>query len=363
MKTEGVSVIICCHNGARRLPETIAHIARQAVPSGFPWELLLVDNGSTDLTAEVTLASWRDHGAPTTLRIVREPLLGLSYARATGFRHAQYEYMLLCDDDNWLAENYVRTAWHIMERERSIGALGGLGTLCFETEPAVAELSYVFAAGPQASRSGKADDNKVYGAGCVVRHTAYQKLLRSGFRSLLTDRRGLELSSGGDHELCLALAVLGYDIWYDERLRFTHFITSERLTWDYFVRYAHESSRRFNVISSYKMVVSDAPLSRRPLVAVLRNFLVCLKIFVEVNLRRLSEPRYKAKALYFKHLVFRYKLTVYLSKFRELVNTHRAILEFRRNCRPPQHILKPAPKPYTPLFRLSFFSKPSRQLP
>ncbi|MEX2234091.1 MAG: glycosyltransferase [Cyclobacteriaceae bacterium] len=365
MKLQGVSIIICCHNGSNRLPETIRHIARQRVPAWVPWELLIVDNGSTDDSAAVARTEWQKHRVDTYMRIVKEPVLGLSYARARGFREARYEYMIMCDDDNWLEEDYVSHVYEILSEKPNIGALGGFGKLVYEIDPPAVELSYIFAAGEQAPRSGKVMENKVYGAGCVIRHCAYQKLLGSGFKSLLTDRRGTELSSGGDYELCFALAIMGYDIWYDDRLRFTHFVTRERLTWEYYLRYAYESSKCFNVLTSYKMVAANAEITRTPWLVVFRNFLVCSKIFFSINLKRLVASQQCLKqSLYFRHLLFKYKLMAYFVKFHEIVKTHELILKFQNSCRPPQHVLKPMEtKVYAPWLRLSFFSKPSRQLP
>lgn len=365
MKTQGVSIIICCHNGANRLPETIRHITRQRVPPWIPWELLIVDNGCTDDSALVATLEWQKHRVNASMRIVSEPVLGLSHARARGFQEARFEFMILCDDDNWLDENYVTNVFNILSENPNIGAVGGFGKLVYEIQPPSDELSYIFAAGPQASRTGKVAENKVYGAGCAVRYAAYQKLLGSGFKSLLIDRKGMELSSGGDYELCLALAILGYEIWYDESLRFIHYITRERLRWEYFVRYAEESSRCFNVISSYKLIASNHEVSRFPWITVLRNFLVCTKLFVEVNLKRLLAANESVrKSLYFRHLVFGHKLMTYFVRFHEMVETHRSILKFQNSCRPPQHVLKPIErKEYVPSFRLSLFSKPSRPLP
>ena len=364
MKPQGVSIIICCHNGANRLPETIRHIARQRVPAYIPWELLIIDNGSTDDSALVARIEWQKQRVDTYLRVVKEPTLGLSYARARGFREARYEYTIMCDDDNWLDEHYVATVFQILGENLNIGALGGFGKIVYEVEPPAPELSYIFAAGPQAHRSGKVMDNKVYGAGCAIRQSAYQKLLNSGFKTLLVDRRGTELSSGGDYELCLALAIMGYDIWYDERLRFTHYITAERLTWEYFLRYAYESSKCFNVITSYKWVASNAELNRTPWLLLFRNFLVCAKLFVSINLKRWTATQETVrKSLYFRHLLFKYKMTAYFVNFYEMVNIHRSIVKFQNSCRPPQHVLKPIrPEEYVPSLKLSFFSKPSRPL-
>lgn len=342
MKPKGVSIIICCHNGATRLAETIRHIARQRVPWHISWELLIIDNGCTDDSVAVARAEWQKHRVNTYMRVVKEKALGLSYARARGFREARYEYMVLCDDDNWLQEDYVNQVYNILSENPNIGALGGLGTLLFEVEPPTPELSYIFAAGPQAPRSGKVLQNKVYGAGCAIRSTAYEAILSRGFRSLLTDRKGVELASGGDYELCLALAIVGYDIWYDDRLRFTHFITSERLTWDYYLRYAVESSKCFNVIESYKMIASQSPIHHMPRLSVLKDFVVCVRTFVATNWKRLTSSKVTLKrALYFRHLIFKNLLIAYAVKFNKMVQTHRMILRFQESCRGSQETLKP----------------------
>lgn len=342
MKPQGVSIIICCHNGASRLSETIRHIAQQRVPSHIPWELLIIDNGSTDDSAVVARAEWQKHRVNTYMRIVKERTLGLSYARARGFREARYEYMLLCDDDNWLEENYVSQVYKILSGNANIGALGGLGTLCFEVEPPTPELSYIFAAGPQAPRSGKVMGNKVYGAGCVIRSSAYERIVARGFRSLLTDRKGAELASGGDYELCLALAIVGYDVWYDDRLRFTHFITRERLTWDYYLRYAVESSKCFNVLQSYGMIASQSAVHHLPRLSVLKEFAVCARTFLSTNWKRMISSKVTLRrALYFRHLIFKNLVIAYAVKFNTMVSTHRMILQFQESCRVSENVLRP----------------------
>ena len=341
MKPAGVSIIICCHNGASRLSETIRRIARQRVPAHIRWELLIIDNGCTDDSADIARAEWQKHRVNAYMRIVKEKTLGLSCARARGFREARYEYIVLCDDDNWLEENYVSHVYNILSTNPNIGAVGGLGTLQFEVEPATPELSYIFAAGPQAPRSGKVLANKVYGAGCAIRSSGYQKIVANGFKSLLTDRRGVELASGGDYELCLALAIVGYDIWYDDQLRFTHFITRERLTWEYYMRYAVESSKCFNVIESYKMVASLSPIHHLPHLSVFKDFVVCVRTFASTNWKRFTASKVPLKrALYFRHLVFKNVMIAYAVKFNEMVNTHRMILQFQESCRGSQQILR-----------------------
>ncbi|WP_276481837.1 glycosyltransferase [Paraflavitalea pollutisoli] len=252
----GVTVLICTYNGADRLRVTLQHLAAQVLPDFLSCEVILVDNASTDHSAAFAQRVWSTFNSGLTFKVFDEPRPGLTHARERGFREAAYEYIILCDDDNWLSEHYVRHAYSIMEANPRIGILGGLGVFAFEsTPPSWFGAFNLYAGGAQAAQSGAVADHLVYGAGAVLRRSAYEKLLNHGFEPLLTDRLGYQLSSGGDHELCYALALAGYQVWYDDRLLFHHFITSGRLTQTYCQTYIKESSRCFAVLEPYKILL------------------------------------------------------------------------------------------------------------
>ena len=335
MNERGVSIIICCHNGALRLSETVRHIALQIVPEDIRWEFLLVDNGSTDNSVAVAEAVWTAYYPSGRFRVVTEPILGLSHARAKGFNEARYEFMLLCDDDNWLAPDYVKTAFDIMSERNAVGALGGLGTLYFETDPPPwIPNNTIFAAVGQQDQPGKVRNNRIYGAGCVIRKSAYLELKRAGFKSFLHDRTGSSLTSGGDYELCYALAILGYDIWYDDRLRFVHFITRERLTWNYFMKYARESCTCFDVLTSYKMVAAGLTAHEFPAVVIARDFFYCLRKFAQIGIAMIFTQRSSRsrRTLYFRYTIFRNKIVTYVRKYRQICRQHREIMSLKKNC-------------------------------
>lgn len=96
----------------------------------------------------------------------------------------------------------------------------------------------------------------MYGAGCVVRKSAYNKLSEARYKQMFSDRKGSSLSTGGDYELCYTIALLGYDIWYDKRLKFKHFIQKERLTWDYCAQFYKEGANSFEVLIPYRIRVN-----------------------------------------------------------------------------------------------------------
>lgn len=263
---KGVSIIVCCYNSANRLPETLLHLARQQVSKALQWEVVLVNNNSTDTTPQVAKKLWSDYGEPVQMVIIDELQSGLSYARRKGIMIANYDILLWCDDDNWLCENYVQTAFDIMEQNSEIGALGGWCEGAFEIEkPSWFDLyAKYFAVSKQGNKSGDITHNKgcLYGAGMVLRKTHHIELERLGFRQLLDDRIGSSLSSGGDTEYCFALRLLGYKMWYDERLYFKHFMTEGRLSLNYVSRIRKAMTYSNFMLWSYLDLLSKKPKSR-----------------------------------------------------------------------------------------------------
>jgi glycosyltransferase involved in cell wall biosynthesis len=89
------TVIICTRDQRESLLETLDSLEAQAC--GFGWEVLIVDNGCTDGTAEAIEA--RAEKFPAPLRRVCEARQGLSFARNLGAREARGGILLYNDDD------------------------------------------------------------------------------------------------------------------------------------------------------------------------------------------------------------------------------------------------------------------------
>ncbi len=250
--TPGVSVIVCCYNSAKRLPETLRHLAQQQVPSDIPWEVIVVNNASTDDTVAVAKKEWQQYHLDIPFSIVDQPKPGLSYARDKGFETAQYEYCLFCDDDNWLNKDYVRIAFETMESDAMIGVLGGQGEAVLETQihPWFESVKSVYAVGAPAKFAGEV--NRVYGAGMTIRKSQYTSLIKSSFSTLLSDREGESLSSGGDTELCFALRLRGKKIWFNPELKFYHFIPTSRLEKEYVYDLNYQIGKCNAILNCYK---------------------------------------------------------------------------------------------------------------
>src|SRR5688500_1328738 len=99
----GISVIVCTYNGAALLPETIRHIAQLHVRPDIDWEFIIIDNASTDDSAQVALSEWSKYRSSVRFSLLTQPRQGLTYARELALEKSKYEFVLFCDDDNWLA--------------------------------------------------------------------------------------------------------------------------------------------------------------------------------------------------------------------------------------------------------------------
>jgi glycosyltransferase involved in cell wall biosynthesis len=223
------------------------------------WEVILVDNCSNDGTADVVKTLWNSN---IPLNIIQEPEQGLQYARVAGISQAKYEYLSFIDDDNRIAANWVQKVAELFTADDGAAMFGGKSDAVFETDPPAwfAGIQGSFAVGSQAIREGDITDTRGYlwGAGLSFRKSVYESIVRQGFRSLLTDRSGAGLNSGGDKELCLAFGLAGYRIWYSEELQFGHYIPSRRLTWDYAVRLFKGLGEPEFIFEIYRMVKNGA---------------------------------------------------------------------------------------------------------
>jgi glycosyltransferase involved in cell wall biosynthesis len=202
-------------------------------------ELILVDNGSKDETVELAEQLWKNSGSSVFFKILKEPDPGLSAARKKGIREAGGEFILFCDDDNHLRYDYVDQAVQIMEEDHLIGALCGYNEPLFNgeiPEPVKNNLT-AYACGHEGMDSCYLDKSIApWGAGLVLRADFMKRLFELDFRSLLSDRTGKELGSGGDTEYCYLLRLAGYKWKYDIRLSLLHNIPEDRLNLNYLTR-------------------------------------------------------------------------------------------------------------------------------
>ncbi|WP_376791947.1 dolichyl-phosphate beta-glucosyltransferase [Thermoflexus sp.] len=91
-----LSIIIPAHNEERRLPQTLGQIDRFLQGWRQPAEVIVVENGSTDRTADIVEAFARDH---PYVRLIQTPRRGKGLAVRLGMLAARGRYRYICDAD------------------------------------------------------------------------------------------------------------------------------------------------------------------------------------------------------------------------------------------------------------------------
>jgi glycosyltransferase involved in cell wall biosynthesis len=322
---KGVTIILCTYNGEKRLPKTLEYIASQSFKTPIDWELIIVDNASTDNTATVAAAEWGKYDTKNVpFSILKETRPGKIYALAQAFDKAQFDYSIICDDDNWLKEDYSEIVYNILEGDTKIGAVGGKG-IAVADAPGLPEwfskYEDGYATGEQGIQSGDVTARKyLWGAGLGTRTELYRKMYDK-FPSLLTGRLGKELTAGEDGEYCKRLILAGYKLYYDSRLIFQHFMPASRLTLQYreklFEGFA-ESEKVFEMYSLANKLKDEA--KRNPI-----NF---LRLLVMAPLRVMFANSKKKREHAKNVLILLSPATIYpeapMSKIKQFYQRHSA---------------------------------------
>jgi glycosyltransferase involved in cell wall biosynthesis len=236
---KGISVIICCYNSVSRIGKTLEYLSNQIL-NGFDCEIVLVDNNCTDSTVGLALETWSSLGSKYPLNIVKQFEPGLSMARKMGIQSSQYDILLFCDDDNWLHPDYISLSYTYLLGNESVGILGGHPEFRTSIDVPTWFVPYqeCFATGVQGDKIGNIlpERSYLFGAGMVVRKKILHLFDEIGIESILSDRNGDIVSSGGDIEFCVWVRKLGYELHYLENLKLVHQIDRKRIDWNYMIR-------------------------------------------------------------------------------------------------------------------------------
>ena len=116
-----VSLIVATRNRRESLRCCLASLER--LRPRLPWELIVVDNGSSDGTAG-TLREFLAHSS-IPARVVSEPRAGVARARNAGIAIARGEILAFTDDDCYPREDLLDELARIFEEDETVGVVGG----------------------------------------------------------------------------------------------------------------------------------------------------------------------------------------------------------------------------------------------
>jgi glycosyltransferase involved in cell wall biosynthesis len=237
-----VSVVICTYNRAEMLVDAILSVGKQQIGGRFDWEIIVIDDGSTDNTGESAEETRRHISCP--LRYIRTENSGIASARNRGLAEARGGWIAFFDDDQLAEPDWLLRLMEVAEQNgaRCIG-----GTI-------LADLP--------AEEKGRYGPVRLSMLGAHTLGTAPAPLKGRDVpstgnlliaRDLLEACGGFDVarSSGEDTDLMLRLRQKGETLWAAPAAVVHHRTRHHRLQPDYFRWVAYRWGSQFAAIDAH----------------------------------------------------------------------------------------------------------------
>ncbi|MBV9181813.1 MAG: glycosyltransferase family 2 protein, partial [Acidobacteria bacterium] len=226
-----ISVVICTYNRCESLLVTLESLKQMSVPSHLGWELIIVDNNSSDPTRE-TIRSLLTSGVSLPVKYVLEPISGLSQARNRGIQESSGAIIAFLDDDVAVSEQWLQEVSRAF-REHQAECIGGR-VLLEENHPRPEWWDKTFDAavgefdrGPEVIIDHTEETPIGIGANIFFKRTAFERC--GGFRTDM-GRNAQRLTTGEETDMVQRLRHQGREVMYYPRALVYHRVPAERFS-------------------------------------------------------------------------------------------------------------------------------------
>lgn len=286
-----ISVVICTYNRAALLKEALQTTCAQTIAADC-FEILVVDNGSADATAQVVADFCR---RAANVRYLVEPQVGLATARNRGWQAAQGTYIAYLDDDCQVPPTWLEQAQSVIEAQAPGAMIGPFYAIHRAPPPPwwraefdqFHSLVYATAAGDLPAKVS------IGGVSLFIRQEILQQT--GGFDQTL-GMKGRQLGYEEDSDLGRRIRhVTGKPIYYDPSLWVYHLVRTEKLSLGFLISDQFARSRFY-----YRAVPQAHPPSGWPK-ALLRGGKVIIKflyLLAQALLRNRQQTPYIEQYLY-----------------------------------------------------------------
>jgi GT2 family glycosyltransferase len=121
--TTDLTVVISTRDRRNLLRPALDALCHQRVPDGLRYDVVVVDNGSTDDTRAAVQAA--SATVPGLIRYIYEPRIGVSYGRNAGVATTDAPIVAFTDDDNMVGPDWVATIKRLLDAHPEVDAVGG----------------------------------------------------------------------------------------------------------------------------------------------------------------------------------------------------------------------------------------------
>jgi glycosyltransferase involved in cell wall biosynthesis len=244
-----IDVCICTHSPDEKILEKVLRAVVAQTLSRKRFQVLIIDNANpSPLSLNQFPYSLLSLGN-VRCQVVREPRLGIAYARIRALKMSKAEAVVFIDDDNVMEKNFLRRAVEILARHPGVGCFSGKINLPEEAAvpkwvlPLSASLA-VRDVGEEPIVDWFRGDWAQWVPACtasmVLRKKVAEAFLqnhasRSDFYGF--GRKGRQnLMSGEDFLIALSAADVGLQCGYFPALRMSHYLRSDRFSLRYFAK-------------------------------------------------------------------------------------------------------------------------------
>jgi glycosyltransferase involved in cell wall biosynthesis len=236
-----ISAIICTRQRANYLSSALSGLRGQTLAFSR-FEVLVVDNGSTDDTRKV-VESYADPS--WNLRYIFEPRIGLSYARNRGAFDARCGLLAFIDDDAIASPDWLEQAVNVWSDEWArVGVVGGRVKAIWESPrpPWLGDdlLPFLSILDEDKRHESLSAGTPLVGANMIFNAEAFRSV--GGFSGLL-GRVGNTLLSNEELEITLRIQRQGYLAAYHPEVVVSHLVAKARLERAWFRRRCHWQGR------------------------------------------------------------------------------------------------------------------------
>lgn len=111
--TPEITIVTPAYNAALYIADCIISVQQQTFAL---WEMIIVNDGSTDNTAEIVTGFLND----TRIKLITQPNKGVSAARNTGIKAAKGKYIAFLDADDYLLKDNLQVKYTALNKDASI---------------------------------------------------------------------------------------------------------------------------------------------------------------------------------------------------------------------------------------------------